>query len=63
MSIQLVAPAAPVSAAEIDTTFDLLAAGIPLTLLLDLATGPHSAQLYTDERADVAWVPIPRKGN
>ena len=40
-------------------TQDLLAAGVPLTLLLDLgeATGPHSEERYTAEPADVSWVP------
>ncbi|MCW2680471.1 MAG: hypothetical protein JWM62_1872 [Frankiales bacterium] len=40
-------------------THDLLAAGIPLTLLLDLGdeAGPRSHLRYTAERADAAWVP------
>ncbi len=57
MAVQLAEPAADV---ESDATFRLLAAGIPLTLLLDLAIGPDSAQLFTDERADVAWLCSPR---
>jgi hypothetical protein len=40
-------------------TYALLGSGIPLTLLLDLAdpSGPHSAELWTDEIADLHWVP------
>lgn len=40
-------------------TQDLLAAGVPLTLLLDLgeSTGPHSQERYSDEPADLSWVP------
>lgn len=39
-------------------TSDLLAAGIPLTLLLDLADegGPHSQQRYTEEPAEMGWL-------
>lgn len=38
-----------------------LAAGIPLTLVVDLlnTTGPHSEQILLDEPADVSWVPQP----
>jgi hypothetical protein len=36
----------------------LLAAGIPLTLLLDLAAGPHSRDLYADEPAELDWTPV-----
>ncbi len=57
MAVQLVAPATDV---ENDDAFRLLAAGIPLTLLLDLAVGPDSAQLFTEELADVAWLCSPR---
>ena len=40
-------------------TSALIAAGVPLTLLLDLGepTGPHSAERFVDEPADVGWVP------
>ena len=40
-------------------TQELLAAGVPLTLLLDLAepTGPHSAERFSAEQADLSWVP------
>jgi hypothetical protein len=35
----------------------LLAAGIPLTLLLDLAAGPRSAEAYQEEGgADLSWL-------
>ena len=33
---------------------DLLAAGIPLTLLLDLVTGPHSQDLLATEGSHAA---------
>jgi hypothetical protein len=38
-----------------------LAAGIPLTLVVDLlnAGGPRSEQILLDEPADVSWVPQP----
>jgi hypothetical protein len=37
----------------------LLGAGVPLTLLIDLAEpgGPRSRELYAAEHADAAWVP------
>ena len=36
---------------------ELLAAGVPLTLLLDvLASAPRSTDLYRDEPADDAWL-------
>lgn len=40
-------------------THDLLAAGVPLTLLLDLADdgGPRSRQRYADEPAELDWLP------
>lgn len=48
----------------VDTTEDglatgmrLLEAGIPLSLLLDLAIGPHSHDLYDGEEADISWLP------
>ena len=39
-------------------TSDLLAAGVPLTLLLDLgdADGPHSSQRYTTEGGSADWL-------
>ena len=40
-------------------THQLLAAGVPLTLLLDLAddAGPRSEVRYTAEGGDLGWVP------
>lgn len=39
-------------------THDLLAAGVPLTLLLDLAdeAGPRSTTRYADEGGDLGWI-------
>jgi hypothetical protein len=39
-------------------THDLLASGVPLTLLLDLAddAGPRSQDRYTAEGGDASWV-------
>ena len=43
-------------------TQQLLAAGVPLTLLIDLSDpeGPHSALRFASEQADLDWVPRPR---
>lgn len=43
-------------------TQELLAAGVPLTLLLDLAdeSGPRSHVRYTAEGGDLSWVPADR---
>lgn len=43
-------------------THELLAAGVPLTLLLDLAdeAGPRSHIHYATEGGDLRWVPEPR---
>jgi hypothetical protein len=35
----------------------LLASGVPLSLLLDLALPTHSRALLDGERADTSWVP------
>jgi hypothetical protein len=43
---------------EIDTAFGLLAAGVPLTLLLDLATPIHSAELYLTEAGSADWLHV-----
>ncbi len=40
-----------------DRALSLMHAGVPLSLLLDLATPVHSAELYSEEHADTAWVP------
>jgi hypothetical protein len=39
-------------------TYGLLAAGVPLTLLLDLAEedGPRSRQRYAEESAELGWL-------
>jgi hypothetical protein len=39
-----------------------LAAGIPLSLVVDLMadTGPDSEQIMLDEPADLSWVPAPQ---
>ena len=45
----------------VQRTHDLLAAGVPLTLLLDLAEDePHSVQHYAAEGGDADWLPLPR---
>ena len=38
---------------------DLLAEGVPITLLMDLARpdGPVSHRLLVDEKADLGWLP------
>ncbi len=38
-----------------------LAAGVPLTLLIDLldSAGPDSPRIYRDEPADLDWAPRP----
>lgn len=40
-----------------ETAFALMRAGVPLSLLLDLAMPVHSAELLREERADTTWVP------
>lgn len=44
------------SASE-QAAFSLLRAGVPLSLLLDLALPTHSRELLDSERADTSWVP------
>ena len=55
-----VAGGEPVGAAgrRADPAMDLLAAGVPLSLLLDLltASGPDSAELFRAEKADTRWI-------
>jgi hypothetical protein len=41
---------------ETDTALMLLQAGIPLTLLLDLATPIHSADVYRSELGAGEWL-------
>lgn len=58
------APAVPAPRHAVDVavlvrrTHELLAAGVPLTLLLDVAAedGPRSHARYTAEGGDAAWV-------
>lgn len=40
----------------LDRAMKLLANGIPLTLLIDLATPPHSRAVYREEPGDVDWI-------
>jgi hypothetical protein len=42
------------------TAFDLLAAGIPLSLLIDLATVVDSREVYETEAGAADWLPIRR---
>lgn len=39
-----------------DLAMRLLADGVPLTLLIDLATPPHSKELYRSEAAEPEWL-------
>jgi hypothetical protein len=39
------------------TPLDLLAAGIPPTLLFDLAIAPDSGRLLREEGGDTEWLP------
>jgi hypothetical protein len=39
-----------------DRAFDLLKSGVPLTLLLDLATPIHSAEVYEHEAGQADWL-------
>jgi hypothetical protein len=42
---------------ELDVALHLLSDGVPLSLLLDLATPPHSDELYREEPAeDTSWL-------
>jgi hypothetical protein len=40
-----------------DSALDLLAAGVPLSLLLDLAAAVPSREIYAAEPGDTRWVP------
>jgi hypothetical protein len=42
--------------AEVDTVIELLEAGIPLTLLLDLAMPLDSAAVYETESGSADWL-------
>lgn len=41
---------------ELDVALRLLSQGVPLSLLFDLATPPHSSELYQEEVADTDWL-------
>ena len=41
---------------EVSRAIELLASGIPLTLLLDLATPVHSREIYDTERGQADWL-------
>jgi len=41
---------------EVTHCLQLLADGVPLSLLIDLAAGPHSEEVYLSEPSDVAWL-------
>jgi hypothetical protein len=49
--------AAPAAPDRTDAAFALLAGGVPLSLLLDLAGAVHSGELYREETGDTRWVP------
>jgi len=41
---------------ELDIALRLLSGGVPLSLLLDLATPPHSTDIYNEEVGDADWL-------
>jgi hypothetical protein len=41
---------------EFDVALRLLSQGVPLSLLIDLATPPHSSEIYHDEVGDTDWL-------
>jgi hypothetical protein len=43
---------------EIETVLMLLGAGVPLTLLLDLATPIHSVDVYRTEPGAADWLEV-----
>ena len=45
--------------AEGSEVMGLLQAHLPLTLLLDLAFGVRSSEVYAAEHADLSWLPAP----
>ena len=47
--------------ALVERTHALLADHVPLSLLLDLAAGPHSDELLAAEPADDAWLHLPEQ--
>lgn len=54
-------PASPVSPSPVSPSpspvMDLLHDRLPLTLLLDLALGVRSDEVYSAEQADLSWLP------
>jgi len=49
---------APAPAAAPSPVMGMLQEGVPLTLLLDLAFGVRSSEVYEQEIADLSWVPV-----
>lgn len=47
----------PSAASAASPVMGMLQHHVPLTLLLDLAFGVRSHEVYEDEVADVSWVP------
>jgi hypothetical protein len=41
---------------ELDIAFRLLSGGIPLSLLIDLASPPHSDEIYRAEADEARWL-------
>jgi hypothetical protein len=41
---------------EFDLALRLLAEGVPLSLLIDLATPPHSREIYRAELDEAEWL-------
>ncbi|MGN6474460.1 MAG: hypothetical protein ACTHK4_12545 [Mycobacteriales bacterium] len=41
---------------EFDLALRLLSDGVPLSLLIDLATPPHSDEIYRAEAGDAEWL-------
>jgi hypothetical protein len=57
MSTELTAPTtAPTTAPRREDALALLAGGVPLSLLLDLAAAVPSSDLYRHEVADTSWL-------
>jgi hypothetical protein len=50
-------PSPSVAPAAGSPVMGMLQSHVPLTLLLDLALGVRSAEVYADEVADLSWVP------
>ena len=53
---------APTDRAPLDRALALLDAGIPLSLLLDLALPLDSRAVLREEPGDAAWLPAARTG-